>query len=140
MACFVVPTAEAIVVTAASLIVKAREKKSEPQTFTYEAADGKLETREKVSFSRKLNWLSYLLWGGSVLLAFEHLWHGEIVPWFPFLTAASSPESTAAMLGEMSTVGVLMAVVVTVVWLGMVGVCALMEHKAMKQSRLKAHA
>ena len=75
MACFLVPTAEAVVVTAASLIVKAREKKSEPKTFTYEASEGKFETREKVSLSRKLNWLSCLLWGGSILLSFEHLWH-----------------------------------------------------------------
>ena len=140
MACFLVPTAEAIVVTAATLIVKAKEKKSEPQTFTYEAKDGAIETRERVSLSRKLNWLNALLWGGSILLAFEHLWHGEISPFFPFLTAMSSPESTATMLSEMSSVGVLMAVVVTVAWLGMVGVCAVIEHKAMKQSRLKAKA
>lgn len=140
MACFLVPTAEAIVVTAASLIVKAREKKSEPQTFTYEAADGKFETREKVSLSRKLNWLNFLLWGGSVLLAFEHIWHGEITAWFPFLTAAGSPEGTAVMLNEMSTVGVIMSVIVTVVWLGMVAVCAVMEKRASKSSKLKAHA
>ncbi|MGN1420958.1 MAG: hypothetical protein ACI4XC_05545 [Eubacterium sp.] len=140
MACFLVPTAEAIVVTAATLIVKAKEKKSEPQTFTNEAKDGTIETREKISLSRKLNWLNALLWGGSILLAFEHLWHGEISPFFPFLTAMSSPESTAVMLSEMSTVGVMMAVLVTVVWIAMVGVCAVMEHKALKQARLKAHA
>lgn len=140
MACFVVPVAEAVVVTAATLIVKAKERKSEPQTFTYEAGEGKFETREKVSLSRKLNWLNALLWGGSILLAFEHIWHGEITAWFPFLTAASSPEGMVVMLGEMSTVGVLMSVVVTVVWLGMVGACAVMERKASKQSRLKANA
>jgi hypothetical protein len=60
-----------------------------------------------------------MLLGGSVLLAFEHVWHGEIVPWFPFLTAMSDPEDTAEMLHEMATIGVSMAVLVTVVWIGM---------------------
>ena len=69
MACFIVPATEAIVVTAATLIVKAKEKKSEPQTFTYEAKDGSIATGEKVSLSRKLSWLCYLLFGGSVLRA-----------------------------------------------------------------------
>ena len=64
MACFIVPATEAIVVTAATLIVKAKEKKSEPQTFTYEAKDGSIATGEKVSLSRKLSWLCYLLFGG----------------------------------------------------------------------------
>ena len=54
--------------------------------------------------------------GGCILLAFEHLWHGEIVPWFPFLTAMSSPEDTTEMLHEMATVGVTMAALITVVW------------------------
>lgn len=58
-----------------------------------------------------------MLWGGSALLAFEHVWHGEVTPWFPFLTAAGSPESTAAMLHEMATSGVAMALVVTAVWI-----------------------
>ena len=49
-------------------------------------------------------------------MAFEHFWHGEIQPFFPFLTAASNPADTAEMLHEMSTVGVSMAVLVTLVW------------------------
>ena len=65
-------------------------------------------------------WLSYLLWGGALLLAFEHVWHGEVVPWFPFLTAASNPADAAEMLHEMSTIGVSMAVIVTAVWGGIV--------------------
>jgi len=36
-----------------------------------------------------LGWLTNMLWGGSLLLAFEHVWHGEETPWFPFLTAAA---------------------------------------------------
>ena len=74
-----------------------------------------------------------MLWGGSVLLMFEHIWHGEIVPWFPFLTAeAENPADAAEMLHEMATVGVAMAALVTVVWLGMVGVSALIEKRAKK--------
>ncbi|MEG2088278.1 MAG: hypothetical protein RR022_08755, partial [Angelakisella sp.] len=70
-------------------------------------------------------------WGGSALLAFEHLWHGEITPWFPFLTAAGSPADTAEMLLELSTVGVSMAVLVTAVWAVLLVVVSRMEHRAL---------
>ena len=60
-----------------------------------------------------------MLFGGAVLLAFEHVWHGEVVPWFPFLTAMNDPADAAEMLHEMATVGVSMAVLVTLVWIGM---------------------
>ena len=56
------------------------------------------------------------LWGGSGLLAFEHLWHGEISPFFPFLTAANDPSEMAVAFHEMATVGTSMAVLVTAVW------------------------
>ena len=107
MACFLVPVAEAAVVTAAAQVVKMKEKKKGTAHTAEETA---------IPFSRKLQWLCNLLWGGALLLAFEHLWHGEVVPWFPFLTAASDPAETAVMLSEMSTVGVTMAVLVTAVW------------------------
>ena len=70
-----------------------------------------------------------MLWGGSALLAFEHVWHGEVVPWFPFLTNAASPDTAAEMLHEMATAGVSMAVLVTLVWLGMVGVSHIIENR-----------
>ncbi len=60
-----------------------------------------------------------MLWGGVVLLAFEHIWHGEVVPYFPFLTAMYDPSDTAEMLQEMATVGVGMAVLITFVWVVM---------------------
>ena len=63
-----------------------------------------------------------MLWGGSALLAFEHVWHGEVTPWFPFLTNAATPASTAEMLREMATSGVGMALLVTAVWAGIVAV------------------
>ena len=66
--------------------------------------------------------LTYLLWGGAFLLCFEHIWHGEVVPWFPFLTAMNDPGDAAEMFHEMATVGVTMAVIVTVVWAVMIAV------------------
>ncbi|MBE5915072.1 MAG: hypothetical protein E7274_13580 [Pseudobutyrivibrio ruminis] len=106
MACFTVPAGEAIVTT----IIK---KKMEKQ------GTEKHEENTSVPMTRKLKWLSNLLWGGSALLAFEHVWHGEVQPFFPFLTAMSNPEDTQEMLHEIATVGVSMAVLVTVIWIGM---------------------
>ena len=109
MACFLVPTAEAIVTTVAAKKSKANEaEKTEKTTGT--------------PFYKKLSWLNYMLWGGSAVLAVEHVWHGEIVPHFPFLTAAADPVSRAQMLREMATTGVAMALLVTLVWLCMVAV------------------
>ena len=127
MACFLVPVAEAAVVTAATQMVKMKEKKRETAHTTEETA---------IPLSRKLQWLCNLLWGGALLLAFEHLWHGEVVPWFPFLTAASDPAETAIMLSEMSTVGVTMAVLVTAVWVGMLVVCNVLLKRARKHSSI----
>ena len=70
-----------------------------------------------------------MLWGGSALLAFEHIWHGEVTPWFPFLTAAGNPEDAMTMLHEMATTGVAMAVLVTAVWAGMVAVSNVIEKR-----------
>ena len=123
MACFVIPAAEAIVTTIATKMI---EKKEAAAKNSGDAA----QSLSPIPFSRKLKWLRTMLWGGSALLAFEHVWHGEVVPWFPFLTAAGNPEDTAEMLHEMATVGVTMAVLVTVVWLGMLGVSSLIEKRA----------
>ena len=131
MACFLVSAAEAVIVTVATQVVIAHENKLLPQ-FKRETGAKSEHKAEKIPFSRKLGWLSNLLWGGSFLLAFEHVWHGEVTPWFPFLTAAGNPADTAAMLHEMSTVGVTMAVLVTAVWAGMVLVSAAMEKKALQ--------
>jgi len=106
MACFTVPAGEAVVTT---IVKKTMEKKGVE----------KKENDGQVPMTRKLKWLSNLLWGGSALLAFEHVWHGEVQPFFPFLTAMSNPEDTAEMLHEIATVGVSMAVLVTAVWIGM---------------------
>ena len=126
MACFLVPTAEAVVVTAVAQAVKQKELKQAAAKPVEESQSAE----QRVPFSRKLKWLCTLLWGGALLLAFEHLWHGEVTPWFPFLTAAKDPADTAEMLSEMSSVGVTMAVLVTVVWAGMVLVSNLLEKRS----------
>ena len=127
MACFVAPVAEAVIVTAAVLIIKKKEKE---RTVKLSLSDGSTENASKMPFSKKLGWLCKLLWGGSFLLAFEHLWHGEVVPWFPFLTAMSNPEDTAEMLSEIGTVGVSMALLITAVWGVMMFVAHLIEKRA----------
>ena len=117
MACFVVPATEAVVTT----VVK-------------KAADKKVGGEEiKNSFVRKMNWLTDMLWGGSALLAFEHVWHGEVTPWFPFLTNAANAADRAEMLYEMATSGVGMAVLVTGVWVAMVLFTDSIERKPLKK-------
>ena len=71
------------------------------------------------------------------MLAFEHLWHGEISPFFPFLTAASNPQDTAVMLHELATVGVSMTVAVTAIWGVMLLAAKIKESKIEKAERIK---
>jgi len=122
MACFLIPAGEAIITTIAAKALKSKEGKAVSTQGT--------ESAGKLPFSRKLNWLSNLLWGGSALLAFEHLWHGEISPAFPFLTAAANPADAAEMLHEMSTVGITMALLVSAVWGGMLAVSHMIEKRS----------
>lgn len=115
MACFVVPAAEAVVTT---IVKKNADKK----------ADSK-KTEIRNPFLRRMNWLNNMLWGGSALLAFEHVWHGEVVPWFPFLTNAADPISAAGMLREMATSGVAMAALVTAAWVFTVFASGMLEKR-----------
>ncbi len=114
MACFIVPATEAVVTT---VIKKTAEKKETTNTFL-----------------SKISWLNNMLWGGSALLAFEHVWHGELTPWFPFLTNAANSADTVEMLTEMATSGVGMAVLVTAVWAVMVKACEYIEKKPAKEA------
>ena len=125
MACFLVPGTEAIVTT----IVTAVVKKKENNNLKKASAEG-TSAAEKIGtkFSTKLGWLNKMLWGGSALLAFEHVWHGEVIPTFPFLTAVKEGE-VGGMLAEMGTAGVTMAVLVTAAWVGMVIVSNVIEKR-----------
>ncbi|HOP09238.1 MAG TPA: hypothetical protein PK718_06200 [Candidatus Methanofastidiosa archaeon] len=107
MACFLVPAAEAIVATVIQKTV------------------GK-EKAEKM----KLEWLNTMLWGGVIVLAIEHIWHGEVVPWPPFLTAMADPADVAPMLHEMATIGGSMALIITLTWIVMVLVANALSAKA----------
>lgn len=133
MACFLVPGVEAIVVTATAQILARWENK--PVCPVSAGSSLPTQQTKKGAFAKKLMWLSKLLFGGSVLLAFEHLWHGEIVPWFPFLTAASDAAATAEMLHEMASVGVCMAVLVTAVWGVMALAASVLEKKAYRTQK-----
>jgi hypothetical protein len=77
-------------------------------------------TRKRFPARWHINWLNIMIFGGSVALAVEHVAHGEIVPWPPFLTAMASPEDTAVMLQEMATVGVPMTLALVLAWAVMV--------------------
>lgn len=132
MACFLIPTTEAIVTTVITKVMESKEKKLGKVEGKVEVNAETKETSGHVPFTRKLKWLNTMLWGGSALLAFEHVWHGEVVPWFPFLTAAGNPEDAAEMLHEMSTVGVGMAIMITLAWGGIVLVTYAIEKRADK--------
>lgn len=112
MACFLVPGGEAVV------------------TAIVQKAVGK-EKAEKW----KLGWLNTMLWGGTTLLAIEHIWHGEVVPWPPFLTAMKNPAEIAPMLHEMAVNGTAMAMAVTLAWLVLV---ALTSVAPANKKKLKA--
>ncbi|NCB32866.1 MAG: hypothetical protein EOM64_03120 [Erysipelotrichia bacterium] len=123
MACFTVPAVEALIVTA---VCRPLEKRAEEQKKHGIEVSGR--TTAAVLLEKR-KWLTNLLWGGTVLLLFEHIWHGEIIPYFPFLTAAYNAADTAEMLHEMMTVGTAMSASVTLIWLIMVGVSEMVRRR-----------
>lgn len=130
MACFIVSAAEAAVVSA---VEKSVEKKELQEGIESRGA----ENVTKIPMSTKLKWLYNMLLGGTILLIFEHVWHGEIVPWFPFLTAMSNPEDAMEMLKEIATVGVSMAVSINVVWVIVCKVADSLVNRAVKDDARK---
>ncbi len=93
MACFLAPMAVAIITTSV--------KKKAPSKY-------------------HLEWLHAMLWGGVVMLAVEHVAHGEVVPFPPFITAMQNPADIPVMLQEIATVGGAMTLVIVLVWAVMV--------------------
>jgi len=102
MACFLVPMVVAIVTT-----------------IIQKAARGLAE-------KLKLSILNALLWGGVILLALEHVWHGEVTPWPPYLTAMANPADIPIMLSEMATIGTAMSTIVVLTWVTTLAVTQLM--------------
>ena len=113
MACFTVPLATAVVAEAVKATLPERASKN--------------------PFVAKLGWLGKLMFGGSFLLAIEHIYHGEIIFSWPFLTAVKDGD-TAGMLHEMATRGVAMAVLVAGVWVAMVLVSTMQERAAARRA------
>ena len=135
MACFLVPATEAVV---SAVVTKGVKHREEHAIENLKGTDVKVyDEAHRIPFSDKLKWLTKLLTGGAVLLAFEHIWHGEVTLFFPFLTAMGDPADKAAMLHEMGTVGVSMALLITVVWGGMVLVSNAIERRAITDYKLK---
>lgn len=132
MACFLAPAAEAAVIT---IVKKTIEKKEngESKKVSGDMESHIVQDEWKTPLSKKLGWLMNLLWGGSFLLLIEHIWHGEVVPWPPFLSAMGSPEDTAEMLHEIATVGVAMAGLITFIWLAVVVVVTIKESGANRE-------
>lgn len=110
MACFVGPFAEAVVVTVVKKVVDKKEGKDKEKDTSV----------KKFSWSQRLGWLKSMLWGGSLLLILEHIWHGEVVLWPPFLTAMMNPDDIAPIKHEILTIGTAMSVFVTLIWVVMV--------------------
>ena len=107
MACFTAPLAAAIATGIVRRTVAAKDA----------------GTPETISWATKLGWLEKLFFGGCALLAFEHIWHGEIIFQFPFLTGVRDG-NTAEVLKEIATVGGAMTALILVIWAGMLIVSA----------------
>ena len=106
MACFSAPLAAAVVTG----VVRRAAAKSPEQPGT-------------IRWATKLGWLEKLFFGGCALLAFEHVWHGEIIFQFPFLTGVRDG-NTAEVLKEIATVGGAMTALIFAIWIGMLIVSA----------------
>ena len=116
MACFLVSAAAAIGTAAAKYVVKHKEKKAELKAeATAEPKEYKFGS--EVKWSKKLSYLELSLWSGAFVLAGEHVLHGEVSPFPPFLTAAGEgAEAVGDMLHEMGTVGVAMFAMIFAAW------------------------
>lgn len=99
MACFIVPVAEAVATTA-----------------VVHKMHGEHHEGKGMFSARKLAWLRNMLWVSSAISCAEHIYNGEVIASFPFLTALRTWESTQVMLQEIATEGVLIALAVTAIW------------------------
>jgi len=93
MACFLAPTTAAIVTSG---------------------------LKKKIDPKYHLEWLTTMLWGGVAMLIVEHIAHGEVVFYPPFLTAMKNPADFKVLLKEIATVGAGMTIAIFAVWAIMV--------------------
>ncbi|MGI5940051.1 MAG: hypothetical protein ACOX8V_05100 [Thermoleophilia bacterium] len=127
MACFIAPAAVAVITTVVQKVVKSKE--------TAAATDRSQRPRKTTGkWTQKLRWLNTMLWGGVVLLALEHVWHGEVTPWPPFLTAIQTPGEVGPMLHEIATYGGAMIITIVIAWGILVGIAELAERRAKRST------
>src|SRR3989338_10100657 len=100
MACFLAPTTTAIITTS---------------------------MRKKIPQKYHIEWLNAMLWGGVAMLIIEHIAHGEVVIFPPFLTAMKNPADIPIMLKEIATMGTAMTIAIFAVWAVMVLVANIVE-------------
>ena len=136
MACFLVSAAAGIGVTAAKYVVKHFEKKNELKV----SEPKEVKFGSEIKWSKKLAFLELTLFAGSFVLAGEHMIHGEVVPFPPFLTAAGNPSDAAEMLHEMGTTGVLMLGLLVAAWAVGVFVVDLVKYRKHKAKKLAEEA
>ena len=84
MACLIVPAAAAVAITA---------------------------VRKKIPSHYHIDWLLWMLWGGTAMLIVDHMISGELVLYPPFFTAGRE-----VAWREILSVGVPMTIVTFVVW------------------------
>jgi hypothetical protein len=82
--------------------------------------------RKKIPAALKIGWLNIMLWGGVAMLAIEHIAHGEVVFYPPFLTAMQNPADIPVMLQELATLGGTMTIAIVVVWIILVAITSRM--------------
>ena len=73
-------------------------------------------TKKKANKKYHFEWLSGMLWGGSIMLLVDHIISGEIVWYFPFLTTVQDPSAVPGMIKEILVTGSAMTVAIFVVW------------------------
>ena len=92
--------------------------------------------RKKIPENLKIGWLNVMIWGGVIMLAVEHIAHGEVVLFPPFLTAMQTPSEIPVMLQEMATVGGTMTIAIVCIWLAMVFISQKMNVKMKRTTKV----
>ncbi len=78
--------------------------------------------KKKIPENLKIGWLNIMIWGGVIMLTVEHIAHGEVMLFPPFLTAMLTPSEIPVMLQEMATIGGTMTLAIVCIWVVMVTV------------------
>ncbi len=94
--------------------------------------------RKKIPAKYHLEWLNTMFWGGVVMLAVEHIAHGEVVFFPPFLTAMKSPADINIMLKEIAIVGGGITLAIVAAWGVVVAVANAVASIRAKKARVVA--